>query len=167
MAICNFITKFKPITSKQVIGQLTSASLFSISGITFSTAVFWIKAQASSVLSALRWCAACSIICFNWSSLAGCYKIRSITTQKLSTSTIPTSLMSLTRRTELKAFLKLLVIDKSNGSLQVIIAIPAVRFLTMWIEAMRIRTTSGSRAKSCAEYQTSLHSYNTYKTVTP
>ena len=33
--------------------QLTSASFLSISGMAFSMAVFWIKAQASSVFSAL------------------------------------------------------------------------------------------------------------------
>ena len=33
----------------------TSASLLSISGTAFSTAVFWMKAQASSVLSALNY----------------------------------------------------------------------------------------------------------------
>ncbi len=56
--------------------------------------------------------------------------------------------MSLTRSTELNAFLKLLVIDNSNGSLQVIMAIPAVRLRTICTAAVCIRTTSGSREKS-------------------
>lgn len=41
---------------------LTVASLLSISGPAFSTAVFWIKQHASSQLSCASWAAACSIM---------------------------------------------------------------------------------------------------------
>lgn len=70
---------------KQFFHILTSVSLFSISGTTFSTAVFWMKALASSVLSALNCSAACSISCFNCSSLdTGCYnKINNIKRLKI------------------------------------------------------------------------------------
>lgn len=48
-----------------------------------------------------------------------------------------------------KAALRLLLIEMSSWSLQVIMAMPAVMLRTMWCAAARMRTSSGSSAKSC------------------
>lgn len=53
-----------------------------------------------------------------------------------------------TRRAEAKLFFRLVDMLISKGSLQVIIAIPAVKLRIMWWAAIRIRDSSESKAKS-------------------
>lgn len=53
-----------------------------------------------------------------------------------------------TRNAVAKLFFRLVAILISKGSLQVIIAIPAVRFRIMWCAATRMRDSSESSAKS-------------------
>lgn len=54
----------------------------------------------------------------------------------------------LTRRAEAKLFFRFVDMLMSKGSLQVIIAMPAVKLRIMWWAAIRIRDSSESRAKS-------------------
>lgn len=54
----------------------------------------------------------------------------------------------LTLRAAAKLFFRLVAMLMSRGSRQVIMAMPAVRFLIMWWAARRMRDSSESRAKS-------------------
>ena len=56
--------------------------------------------------------------------------------------------VKLTRSAAAKLFLRLVAMLMRRGSRQVIIAMPAVRFLIMWCAATRMRDSSESRAKS-------------------
>ena len=57
-------------------------------------------------------------------------------------------LTGLTLKAAIKLFLILFVKAVKSGSRQVIIDIPAVTFRTMWCAAVRMRVSSGSKAKS-------------------
>ena len=55
---------------------------------------------------------------------------------------------TLTRKAVAKLFFKLVAMLINKGSLQVIMAIPAVRFRIIWWAAIRMRDSSESSAKS-------------------
>ena len=57
----------------------------------------------------------------------------------------------------MKAFLRLLLMERRSGSRQVIMAMPAVRWRTMWWAARCMRWMSGSREKSWGGEETKPH----------